>query len=421
MKNYLHRITLLYIEDNASIQEEYAQTLKPLVKHLYTAKDGVEGLYVYQKHHPDIILCDLRLSKMTGLELAKAIRAIDENQPIVFTTEQDKSDLMHKALLLHVEGYFLKPLEMTSLTCKLQTIAKHIINERENTKNRLLLEKLMHYHSAISVITDFNTIECASRSFFKLFEVNDSQEFFQKFKNFFDIFLINKNHLYGNDKQNFLFAYENLPADKRIISIMTPQETMTFYIHIETMSEEPHPLYLITLMNIQELQEKKLLAHYKETHDSLTNVYNRTKFDELFKVEFQRDYRYKRPLCIALLDIDHFTDINTKHGHFLGDEILKQLATYCQNFIRQTDVIARWDGAKFILLLSETPLSSATKVCETLRHNIALSILKNVPKFTISIGLTELKEGDTQEEIIKRAEEILDFAKFNGYNQCIAN
>ena len=157
--------------------------------------------------------------------------------------------------------------------------------------------------------------------------------------------------------------------------------------------------------------------HYAYT-DNLTKVHNRNKFEEVFAYELKQTKRYGSTFTLAILDIDHFKDINDTYGHLIGDEILIMLASTIDQNIRESDFFARWGGEEFVLLLnnstlesSEIALENLKNILESLNHNIAKSV-------TASFGFTQVTDKDTLETALKRADKALYKAKDSGRN-CI--
>ena len=177
---------------------------------------------------------------------------------------------------------------------------------------------------------------------------------------------------------------------------------------------------LQTIFNEYDLlaEEKRKKAEYNATHDTLTKANNRASFDKKLQEEYKRALRYNRALSIAMLDIDHFKNINDTLGHQVGDIILKNLSAFCQAHIRNSDFFARWGGEEFMFIFSETDLKTSIKVCDKLREDISNNKeLQQVVKYTVSIGVTQLKPNDSIDSLLKRVDSALYNAKNNGRNR----
>ncbi len=419
MDDYCKQISVLYVEDEDIIREGYSKTLRRYSKELYTASNGIDGLEIYKKYSPDIVITDIRMPKKNGVEMAQEILDINPEQIIIFTTAHTESNFTLKALDMQVEGYILKPVDKKKLVSRLEYIAKNIITSRENIKNQNIIQSILNNQSNILILTNFETIEFASKSFFQLLDIKSKDHFFEKYKNFLDIFIPCEECLTASTKENFLYNYKNNPNEEKIVSILGNKGFKLYQLKIDTVSFDEDILYAVSLTDITSLQEEKIKAKHEATHDGLTGAYNRLKFDRIFEAEYQRALRYKRPFCLAILDIDYFKNINDSFGHLVGDKILKNLSDYCLENIRETDIFARWGGEEFTVLMGETDLDKAKNVCEKLRIGLENLNLPNLPKITISIGLSQMRFDEKKETFFVRADDALYEAKQSGRNKVV--
>ena len=159
------------------------------------------------------------------------------------------------------------------------------------------------------------------------------------------------------------------------------------------------------------------------TTDGLTALFNRRHFDALARAEWARFQRYGRPLSLLLLDIDHFKSINDRFGHDAGDLVLKTIAETCKLTKRQTDVVARFGGEEFVLLMPETDDSAAEVAAERLRKTIQdhphILTGENL-QVTVSIGIAGATLSMAAFDVLlKRADEALYEAKRSGRNRVV--
>jgi diguanylate cyclase (GGDEF)-like protein len=151
--------------------------------------------------------------------------------------------------------------------------------------------------------------------------------------------------------------------------------------------------------------------------DSLTNIYNRSKYDEIITREIERANRYNRFLSMIMFDVDVFKKINDTYGHLVGDHVLKTLVSLTKEEMRGADYLIRWGGDEFILVLPETNLEGAKGLAERIRDLIANYKFDDIETLTVSFGVTHFCKGDTEHIIFKRADEALYKAKINGGNR----
>ncbi len=181
-------------------------------------------------------------------------------------------------------------------------------------------------------------------------------------------------------------------------------------------------LYM-AFQDITDRKKKEMQLFDQATKDPLTKCYNRRQFEELAKNEIQRSRRYNHPFCLFMIDADHFKNVNDTHGHAVGDLVLQALADCCRRTLRESDIVARFGGEEFVILLPEASIENAFRVAERLRIKISKLVVKNEQnqdvQFTVSIGLVSSTVTDDIPEMLKMADESLYVAKENGRNQVV--
>ncbi|MCE8015379.1 diguanylate cyclase [Halomonas sp. MCCC 1A17488] len=149
------------------------------------------------------------------------------------------------------------------------------------------------------------------------------------------------------------------------------------------------------------------------THDCLTDTYNRRYLQELAELELRRASRYEQSLCLMMLDIDYFKKINDSEGHLAGDEALRCVAHTILATVRECDLVGRYGGDEFLILMPETTADGAREIAERLRRT-----LTQTSRFTVSIGIACLAPTDHfVVDLIHRADTMLLQAKRNGRNR----
>lgn len=170
---------------------------------------------------------------------------------------------------------------------------------------------------------------------------------------------------------------------------------------------------------------KKLLEQRLQTHmDPLTKIPNRIAYNERIEQEYQRWLRTKSPLCMAVIDIDHFKSINDKYGHAAGDKTLLVIAKQLKSKLRKTDFLARWGGEEFVILFPDSELTDLIEPLEEIRkklESLPFKFKHEPVTITASFGLAEFAGEDSVESVFERADKHLYSAKNNGRNQIISD
>jgi diguanylate cyclase len=170
----------------------------------------------------------------------------------------------------------------------------------------------------------------------------------------------------------------------------------------------------------QALNEALARIELLATRDELTGLFNRRHGDALLAQALRRHERSQRPLCVALLDLDHFKRFNDQYGHAVGDLVLRRFAEAASSSLRATDTLARWGGEEFLLLLDDSDAEAAARALQRVHEAVAKAGAAHEGvelTFTFSAGMTQLRLGDTALQLLERADQALYRAKAEGRNR----
>jgi diguanylate cyclase (GGDEF)-like protein/PAS domain S-box-containing protein len=182
--------------------------------------------------------------------------------------------------------------------------------------------------------------------------------------------------------------------------------------------KDGNPLYIDgVIFDITDYKQAEMELKRLAVIDKLTGVFNRTKFKELIEREIGRALRYNKPLSMIMFDIDNFKNVNDTYGHSAGDYVLKTLAKIVRQAVRKIDYLIRWGGEEFLIILPENDLEKAHALAERIRKIIESYTFGNVGKITVSLGVAEFKGGETEETLIKNADDAMLKAKAKGRNR----
>jgi diguanylate cyclase (GGDEF)-like protein len=172
---------------------------------------------------------------------------------------------------------------------------------------------------------------------------------------------------------------------------------------------------------LEEIEKLQVALQEQAIRDGLTGCFNRRYLDETLERELWRARREDYPLSLVIFDLDHFKQINDTHGHLAGDEALKELARTLQAGIRQEDVLCRYGGEEFVVLMPGMALAVAAERAEGWRQTIAEICVRFGDielKFTTSVGVAAYPEhGKMADELTQAADLALYIAKHEGRNR----
>lgn len=317
MNNTLDAYTILYVEDNHAISEETVFFLEPLVKGLYHGDNGLKGIELFEQHKPDIIITDIQMPKMNGLDMISKIRETDRETPVIVTTAFNESDYLVKAINLHVDAYVMKPLNLKELIKTIHKVIEPIELKRELVnKNRQLQEinenldaiaqektkklEYLYNHDPLTGLSNFlqlgQEIEGGDYNHLILLDVSDFSMINKQYgKNFANAILqeaskilkkhINNNtRLFKTESDRFVFLIKETQIDKveefcqQLISYFDVQPlevdsleiTINFTIGIAQIVGEEYPL--VNAEYALELGKKLGSRYYHFYDDSMESV-----------------------------------------------------------------------------------------------------------------------------------------------------
>jgi len=410
----LDDLSILYVEDDSLIRAGIADFLRRRTSQLYLAENGQEGLDTFIKCRPDIVITDILMPVMDGLQMAQEIKALDPNVPIIVTTAFNESDLFIKAIDIGIDKYILKPLDRTRLLQSLKEVAWQL-----SAYKKLKLSSLAFQESSEGImITDTNNQIVFVNPAFTTITGYQSQ----------DVIGFNPNILSSNkqDKKFYTALWQTLSDtghwQGEIINRKKNGEYYTEWLNL-TQIRDQHgtPLYQLGLFsNISQHKENKLLQHLVG-HDALTDLPNRSLFIDRITNSLQLAKRHSYELSVLFIDLDNFKVINDTLGHEIGDLLLQDVAQQLSSCIRETDTVARFGGDEFVVLLGHIEHGKdAAKIAKDIitRLTADFSIKSHLVHIGCSIGISAYPaDGDTPDILLKNADIAMYQAKRKGGNQ----
>lgn len=305
-------ISILCVEDEHIILQSLKDMLEDKVRNLYLAMNAKEALELFKKHKPEVVITDIKMPGMDGLELLREIKKMKRDTKLVILTAFGKQNYLMDAITIGVDKFILKPIEEDFYLKELQDLA--------------------------------NSIKLG--------------------------------------KQLRLEEERRKKAQK-------------------------------------ELEEaNKRLSKLART-DPLTGLSNRRDVYEKVEYEIKRFERNKESFAIVIGDIDDFKDVNDNLGHDAGDFVLFSLANQIRSMLRKQDVVGRWGGEEFIMMLPNTHLNGAKIITEKIRKAIEEEIIHYHDKeisITITFGIAIFDEMQPMDDCIKKADIALYEGKKKGKN-----
>ena len=188
--------------------------------------------------------------------------------------------------------------------------------------------------------------------------------------------------------------------------------SLTYSKWAELMKEYQTELSEINHMLESKSREFEALA----STDPLTGLYNRYKFTELYLSTYTTMVQRRSTMSIMLLDIDFFKNVNDTYGHNVGDQVLIQVSHALLKILRNIDIICRWGGEEFLVLLPSASLQNTIQLANKVREYIENLNIDHIKSLTVSLGVSEVHIGDDMQEAVERVDKALYLAKESGRN-----
>jgi two-component system, cell cycle response regulator len=436
-KEILKNITILYVEDENDVRDFTSKLLTSLLKNVFTAENGQDGLELYKKNinNIDLIVTDINMPKMDGITMCEKIRELNKEIPIVVTSAHNDTSFLKKAIEVGVSTYAMKPIDLYQLIDSITKAIEPIFLKKElislnlslESKIEMEIEKIKSILDAqenIVIVTNKDEITNINKKFLEFFGIESFEKFKESKNDIFDFFqeefgFITRNQM---EKQECWLKYiKDLPEVDRVVKIKNHEnEEKLFTINIDYYENKVH-YYIFSLTDITSIKEKANLLEYQSSHDKLTGLFNKNKFDEFYEKEIKRSKRYKNNLSIILFDIDEYREIIEIHKSSIGDIILKEISQIMSNCIREQDISARWGGEEFLILLPQTNLEGAEIVAKKINHTVFEHLFTEKQlKLTANFGVSELHEDDDQKTFMSRVNKLLFESKNIGKSIVIA-
>ena len=402
----LKKLTLLYVEDEESIRKPFKMMIERYFKKVLIGTNGKEGLEIFKSNSIDIVVSDIKMPKMSGIDMAKHIKSINCDVPIIFTTAFGDRDYLKDAIDIGVEGYIIKPIDRNKLFGRLNFIGDSLNAKKEVEQYLKLVELLINEQKDGLVLfdKDFN-IKLSNNSFKDILKSANLE------------ITGNVNDLMGyckdeNGEDLTIDWFEKISTLKKPLVCIHKDNNDIRYFDVDL--KEIDDNMIMTLSDITNYKIETENIKESSMIDELTGLYNRKKLDVL------KNDLISKNICLIIFDIDNFKKINDTYGHLKGDEVLKELAKTVKNSLRDSDLVIRWGGEEFLIILENVSQSDiAIKLSEKLRANINNINIEGVGHFSCSFGVScgfVDKDSDI-DKILNGADDALYKAKRGGKNR----
>ena len=447
--------TILIVDDlDANIKLLEAKLLSEYYTVL-TTTSGLQALKILEQNKVDIVLLDVMMPEMDGFETCKKIKSNSKTThiPVVMVTALSDIEDRVKGLEAGADEFLTKPINDTALFARVKSLTrmKTVIDElklRNETAAELggqVIEPKENFTNSKILLLDDDVVQAKNikTSLSPLSEqvrILPSTDDINSLGSFVPDLVIISCQIDVEDPLRIGVMLRSKPAFKNsVLMLLAEEENISMVIKGMELGINDYFIYPVDESELQarvktQLRRKQYQDNLRteleesvdlSTKDGLTGVFNRRYFDIHIKQMSGKAKESGQKMCMMMLDIDHFKDVNDTYGHQAGDAVLRKLSETLKSSFRVTDLIARYGGEEFVVLLSKVELKNGIKIAEKTRTAIeAIDFV--VPdqeqplKKTTSIGIAEFNLEESVEEFINRVDKALYEAKETGRNKVVA-
>ncbi|HDR7846811.1 TPA: GGDEF domain-containing protein [Bacillus toyonensis] len=404
------KLNVLYIE-NGCTHQQTIENIDP--KCMFIANSFEEGELLFHKTKPHIVIM-----YVTDFSQIKYIKNMyNPHSTFIVIWDQQITNEFTEVLTLGIRNIVIAPVTPQVVLEEVNKSLYQLSLVRQVSLQQELLQMMFDFHNDLLFIVEDDEIVDCNTNFLEFFGYENLFDYREQHLVFAEHFI--RENGYYSTTHDITWLDDTLSYDRRIKMSNYEGIVSTFLLRATPLPEDLSR-FIVKCTEITELdeiyQEQERLAMI----DSLTEIYNRLKFQQILEVEWDNVIRNDEKMAIILFDIDNFKTVNDTYGHDFGDLALIQLAELMKSKVEQQHVFARWGGEEFIILVTNTVEKEAFQVAESLRFFIETKQFSGISKLTASFGVALYEKGITREELMQRADIALYEAKKNGKNQvCI--
>jgi diguanylate cyclase (GGDEF)-like protein len=461
---------ILIVDDEEVIREMLKTLLQREGYSVSTAENGAAGIDQIRKKFFNIAIVDIKLTDMSGMEVMHKIREVHPETIVLMVTAFATTETAIKALEAGVYDYIIKPFDVNRIKL---IIKRGVEEQRLSIENRELLASLKIEKDKLESVLEIGKMMSSILNLGELinFIVTKTTEVLKAQKGSLMLLdeatgnliirgaiglsndILNSAPVKIGDKiagwvakRGEPLLVENIETDPRTKRENRPHYIGKSFISIPLIHKDKiHGVLNITdkdsdtgIFSIDDLNYISIIINqaaiaienarlYEEVTklaitDALTGLFNHRYFQEYLLNEMNRAKRYGRPLSLVMFDIDNFKKYNDQYGHLTGDSILRNIGTILKNNAREVDIVCRYGGEEFMMILPETDAAGATAIADKIRETISScnqrdEALVNVGPITVSGGIAQYEKKFGKEQFIQYTDQAMYQAKKDGKNK----
>lgn len=424
----IRTLRVLVVEDDQPTRFCLALALQSQVEQVLQACNGHDGLERYREFEPDVVITDIRMPVLDGLEMVRAIREAGGEPFIIMASGFSDEESYMGAIEVGVNLFVKKPCAIGDILKGLDRAAIRRSARRRDVVRRALADGLLANVPNCHLLTDgcrvlhFNDPKNILPA-----PAGSGQDLGAYLREHFSL-CARPGTVHSSMPQGIASWLERHAGQEFVLAAMNGHgsgNARRFLLRVDAITLDPDAAVadrgnsLLTFTDISQIETERERFYQLAGRDFLTGVANRHAFETELAREAGRARRHGTELCLVMLDIDDFKAVNDRHGHQAGDQVLVRLAKTVGEGVRISDVVCRYGGEEFMVIMPQTSLEGALAWSRKLCRTIAKQDFAINRQVTVSVGLGLFNPEECLETLIHRVDIALYQAKNGGKNQVV--
>jgi len=398
-ENALLELTILCCEDESDAREHLGRIFTPRVARVWLASNGEEGLKLYKRYRPDLVISDIKMPRMTGLEMSRAIKTANPKAQIILLTAFEYKNFLQEAIDIGVSQYVSKPIGEKKLFSALYRCIDLVLAEKKIAYQNRYIQSILDAQNNLIFVTEGEGVQAANRSFIEYFGYTSLPALREDYhKGFNDRLFTYKGKSFSFD--TFIETIIKNRSGKVLLNLKNTSGRFERYM------AEYHPFpnlqgrFLVSLTDVSHMGiEQDIFVDAKAQKEALKN--RAVGLDPITHLPFQSTLEEKADAIMAasaqkertgllFMTLPNFQEINRTFGFDVGDRVLSEIASDLRRIAQKEDALGRLSGASFGLVLNFTRADHIKRIANRIQLSMKERLAPYLPKGLCKISFSEL-------------------------------
>lgn len=395
----LRTMSVLYCEDEADARKQMERILGYRVGKLYVAENGKQGLEIYKDKHIDLIISDIKMPKLNGLEMSREIKAINPKAEIILLTAFDHVNFLQEAIDIGVSQYVIKPIGEMKLFNAVNRVLNNVVAVKKVAFQNRYIRDILDMQRNMVIVGDTKAIHAANKAFLNFFGCETLEELIKaNFSQINDRFQFEE-YEFLDFKQWFMEMITSA-SDKREIYILKGDENVKYSCEVSDF-ENISGRFLLSLTDISHVgmpSGGQLVARLVSEEEAPFELFNKKSFLE----DLGSFVALSSPKSVVLIifSIVGFSRINIKYGYEKGDALLKKVADFANAYIKEEKLFSMFESAEYLMAVRTDDMKGLIQKASMMKKEIGKIVLMYDDVCRVSLHHVKFKqEEDLKEKI----------------------